>query len=84
MTLLGLDGHNGRLPNVDIPTLQNRAYQELKDDMRLFSGPTFKANVAEEIMYYLESFMKTSHLEMSAKEEILEYLKLEAVGARQS
>ena len=74
LTLLGLDGHNGRLPNIDIPTLQNRAYQELKEDMRLFSGPTFQANVAEEIMYYLESFMKTSHLEMSAKEEILEYL----------
>ena len=74
LTLLGLDGHNGRLPNVDIPTLQNRAYQELKEDMRIFSGPTFQANVAEEIMYYLESFMKTSHLEMSAKEEILEYL----------
>jgi hypothetical protein len=28
-------------------------------------------------MYYLESFMKTSHLEMSAKEEILEYLTSE-------
>tara|TARA_Y100000592_G_scaffold35948_2_gene57040 strand:- start:55650 stop:57893 length:2244 start_codon:yes stop_codon:yes gene_type:complete len=78
LTLLGLDGHNGRLPNIDIPMLQNRAYQELKDEMRLFKRDRpFRADVAEEMMYYLESFMKTSHLEMSAREEILEYLTSE-------